>query len=90
MRLAAPVSRIGGGLSESIRREERIDSSRGRHIRYVGTPGCAERACPAESLQHPTESGAESLVGATGFEPATCGSQNRRATKLRHAPLKLS
>lgn len=26
------------------------------------------------------------LVGATGFEPATCGTQNRRATRLRHAP----
>ena len=27
------------------------------------------------------------LIGATGFEPATYGTQNHRATKLRHAPL---
>ena len=26
------------------------------------------------------------MVGATGFEPATYGTQNRRATKLRYAP----
>ena len=27
-----------------------------------------------------------SMVGAIGFEPTTYGTQNRRATKLRHAP----
>lgn len=27
------------------------------------------------------------LVGAIGFEPTTYGSQNRRATRLRYAPL---
>lgn len=27
------------------------------------------------------------LVGMTGFEPATCGTQNRRATKLRYTPV---
>jgi hypothetical protein len=26
-------------------------------------------------------------VGAPGFEPGTFGSQNRRATKLRYAPI---
>ena len=26
------------------------------------------------------------LVGAIGFEPTTYGTQNRRATRLRHAP----
>ena len=26
------------------------------------------------------------MVGAIGFEPTTYGTQNRRATKLRHAP----
>lgn len=26
------------------------------------------------------------MVGATGLEPATYGTQNRRATKLRYAP----
>jgi hypothetical protein len=26
------------------------------------------------------------LVGAAGFEPATCSTQNYRATRLRHAP----
>ena len=26
------------------------------------------------------------VVGAIGFEPTTYGTQNRRATKLRHAP----
>ena len=30
------------------------------------------------------------LVGATGFEPATPWSQTRCATKLRHAPLRLT
>lgn len=27
------------------------------------------------------------LVGAAGFEPAAFGTQNRRATRLRHAPM---
>ncbi len=27
-------------------------------------------------------------IGATGFEPATYGSQSRRATKLRYAPFR--
>ena len=27
------------------------------------------------------------VVGAIGFEPTTCGSQNRRAARLRYAPL---
>jgi hypothetical protein len=27
------------------------------------------------------------LVGAAGFEPATCSTQNYRATRLRHTPL---
>ena len=27
------------------------------------------------------------MVGATGFEPATCCTQNSRATRLRYAPL---
>ena len=27
-----------------------------------------------------------SMVGAIGFEPTTYGTQNRRATRLRHAP----
>ena len=26
------------------------------------------------------------MVGAIGFEPTTYGTQNRRATRLRHAP----
>jgi hypothetical protein len=30
------------------------------------------------------------MVGAIGFEPTTYGTQNRRATKLRHAPTKRS
>ena len=28
----------------------------------------------------------DGLVGAAGFEPATCSTQNYRATRLRHAP----
>ena len=28
----------------------------------------------------------KTLVGATGFEPATSSSRTKRATKLRHAP----
>ena len=28
------------------------------------------------------------MVGAIGFEPTTYGTQNRRATRLRHAPTK--
>src|SRR5580704_1100709 len=27
------------------------------------------------------------MVGAAGFEPATCSTQNYRATRLRHTPL---
>ena len=42
-------------------------------------PAC-QMACSVESLTPGR------LVGATGFEPATCGTQNRRATRLRHAP----
>ncbi len=30
--------------------------------------------------------GKKVMVGAIGFEPTTCGSQNRRAARLRHAP----
>lgn len=30
------------------------------------------------------------VVGAIGFEPTTYGSQNRRATRLRYAPLTAS
>ena len=36
------------------------------------------------------ESFCDILVGATGFEPATPWSQTRCATKLRHAPLRLT
>ena len=28
----------------------------------------------------------KNMVGAIGFEPTTYGTQNRRATRLRHAP----
>ena len=46
-----------------------------------------DRRPPAARGRRPADDPAlRRLVGATGFEPATCGTQNRRATRLRHAP----
>lgn len=39
-------------------------------------------------LGYTTSESAERNVGVTGFEPATIGSQSRRATKLRHTPVR--
>ncbi len=37
---------------------------------------------PVKTLYRPERQ----MVGAIGFEPTTYGTQNRRATRLRHAP----
>ena len=57
-----------------------------------GRPGAAGGENGGQKKRTPAvlESFCVVLVGATGFEPATPWSQTRCATKLRHAPLRLT
>jgi len=84
---------------ENERKNDRADTERVRvaDARSADTPG-RTRTCdrrlrrpmlyPAElqARERRRRLGFNDSVGATGFEPATYGSQNRRATRLRYAP----
>src|SRR5699024_5745257 len=59
---------------------------------HVGAPDCWcvvglwMRGLPRMSVRH-GRLRARTVVGATGFEPATSCSQSRRSTKLNYAPI---
>src|SRR6201990_170534 len=65
---------VRGSCEDSRRHRWLPESDIGDRCKKPQVPGCALRP-------------AVSLVGVTGFEPATSSSRTKRATKLRHTPL---